>query len=488
MRTRNAAELAKLIEAGGSSCRVVGDAQVLVGPDVVIDSRKASSGALFVALPGEHVDGHEYLRQAAQAGATAAITAHEVAGAPLVQLVCESAGPNLAQQGLTALARSLHAQARASGLLTVAITGSSGKTSTKDLLAQVLAADGPTVSPLGSFNNELGTPLTVCQIDEGTRYLVSEMGSRAQGDIAHLCSIVTPSASIVLNVGTAHLGEFGSREAIARAKGEIVEALDADGWAVLNADDELVDAMSARTQAHIARFTVGTAREPEAELVVRAHDLAADDLARFGFILTVTDPAGRDESARVQLRVLGRHQVIDATAAATAALALGVPLATVVDALNRATPRSPWRMELHELPSGAAVINDAYNANPDSMSAALRSLASIADHRRAAFPDARAIAVLGDMLELGAGSADLHFRAGALAAELGIDEVVAIGEFAADLAAGASQAGGRGRIVTIESAADSLALQPGDVVLIKASRGLRLERVADQLVAEEVAR
>ena len=182
-------------------------------------------------------------------------------------MVCESAGPNPAQQGLTALARSLHAQARASGLLTVAITGSSGKTSTKDLLAQVLAADGPTVSPLGSFNNELGTPLTVCQIDEGTRYLVSEMGSRAQGDIAHLCSIVTPSASIVLNVGTAHLGEFGSREAIARAKGEIVEALDADGWAVLNADDEL------RTRCPPAGASPGSPwYRPRTGPVVRAHD------------------------------------------------------------------------------------------------------------------------------------------------------------------------------------------------------------------------
>ena len=487
MKTRSAAELARLIEAGGSSCRVVGDAETLVGPDVVIDSRKVSPGALFVALPGEHVDGHEYLPQAAESGAAAAITSHEVAAA-LPQLVCESASSNPAQQGLTALARSLHTQARASGLLTVAITGSSGKTSTKDLLAQVLAAHGPTVSPLGSFNNELGTPLTVCQIDEQTRYLVSEMGARARGDVAYLCSIVKPSASIVLNVGTAHLGEFGSREAIARAKGEIVEALDADGWAVLNADDALVDAMSARTQAHIARFTVGTAHEPEGDLVVRAHDLKADDLARFGFTLTVSDPSGRDESAQVRLRVLGRHQVIDATAAATAALALGLPLATVADALSRATSRSSWRMELHELPSGAAVINDAYNANPDSMAAALRSLASIADHRRASFPAAKAIAVLGDMLELGPGSADLHFRAGALAADLGIDEVVAIGEFADDLAAGASQAGGRGRIVTVESAANSLDLQPGDVVLIKASRGLRLERVADQLVSGEAER
>lgn len=487
MRTRTAAELAAMIQSAGVACAVAGNGEVIVGPDVIIDSRQASPGALFVALPGEQADGHDYLSQAARAGAAAAITSREV-DAPIVQLVTADA-----LSGLTALASRLHAEARARGLRTVAVTGSAGKTSTKDLLAQVLCAAGPTVSPVGSFNNEIGTPLTVCQVGDETAYLVSEMGSRALGDISHLCEIVRPTASIVLNVGTAHLGEFGSREAIAQAKGEIVEALDADGWAVLNADDPLVDAMAARTHAHIARFTVGSANQPEAELVVRADDLVADDLDRFAFTLTVVDsarrgelaapdgPAGRVQSARVQLRVLGRHQVTDAAAAATAALAVGVPLETVAQALSQATPRSPWRMELHELLSGAAVINDAYNANPDSMTAALRTLAAIADRRRATYPGARAIAVLGDMLELGEDAADLHHRVGVLAAELGVDEVLAIGEFATQMAAGA---GGRGQVVGVDSAAASLRLRPGDVVLVKASRGMRLEQVADQLVRE----
>lgn len=485
MRTRTAAELATLIEAGGVACRTLGDDQVQVGPDVVIDTRQATPGSLFVALRGERVDGHDFLSDAAVAGATAAITSRPV-DAPIVQLVCRTEQGEPAQQGLTALARSLHREARAAGLRTVAVTGSAGKTSTKDLLAQVLAADGPTVSPLGSFNNELGTPLTVCQTTEQTRYLVSEMGSRALGDIAYLCSIVQPTVSIVLNVGSAHLGEFGSREAIARAKGEIVEALDAEGWAVLNADDPLVDAMAGRTRAHIARFAVGV-RQPQAELVVRAHDLVADDLSRFGFTLSVTDPAGRNESASVQLLVLGRHQVVDATAAATAAVALGVPLNRVAVALSQATSRSAWRMELHELAGGAAVINDAYNANPESMTAALRTLAAIGDRRRANHADARTIAVLGDMLELGSEAADLHYRIGALAAELGIDEVVAIGRFADDIAAGVSQTGGRSRVVQAEQATDSLNLSAGDVVLIKASRGLGLERVAARLLEQEEA-
>ncbi len=481
MRTRSAAGVAALIEAGGRPCTLIGDPGVRVGPDVVIDSRRSVPGALFVALPGEHADGHDFLDSAASLGAAAAIVTRQ-ADAPLTQLICDDA-----QQGLTALARSLHAEARAAGLQTVAITGSAGKTSTKDFLAQILAAAGPTVSPVGSFNNELGNPLTVCRIDEQTRYLVSEMGARAVGDVAYLCSIVHPSASIVLNIGTAHIGEFGSQTKIAEAKGEIVEALDADGWAVLNADDPLVDAMESRTRAHIARFTIGRTQPISAELVVRATDLRADDLARFSFTLSATGPSTEtaDQSAQVRLRLIGEHQVTDATAAATAALALGVPLETVASALCQAVALSRWRMELHELPSGAAVINDAYNANPESMAAALRTVAAIGERRRASNPDARTIAVLGDMLELGETSADRHRSIGRLAAELGFDEILALGEHAPDLVAGAEQVGGNAQISDARTVADSVELQSFDVVLIKASRGLRLEEVANRLVGGE---
>ncbi len=373
MKVRTAGQLAEMIAADGITCRLVGDSETLVGPDVVIDSRQAGPGALFVALPGEHVDGHDYLAAAASAGASAAITSHQV-DQPIVQLVCEPEPDDpikAAQRGLTALARGLHAEATRAGLRTVAITGSAGKTSTKDLLAQVLAAHGPTISPVGSFNNELGTPLTACQIDDQTAFLVAEMGARAAGDIAYLCSIVPPSAAIVLNVGTAHLGEFGSQQGIAQAKGEIVEGLPADGWAVLNADDPLVDEMAARTQARIARFSLQSDAKPLADLLVRATDLVADDLDRYRFTLRVCDPAGRDETATVHLRVIGGHQVSNATAAATAALAVRPPLASVASALSAATSRSKWRMELHELANGAAIINDAYNANPEAMAAAL---------------------------------------------------------------------------------------------------------------------
>ncbi|WIY81649.1 UDP-N-acetylmuramoyl-tripeptide--D-alanyl-D-alanine ligase [Propionimicrobium sp. PCR01-08-3] len=482
MRTRSLQQIAELVEAGGQPCQAVGDPGTPIGPDVLIDSRETTDGALFVALPGERVDGHDYVAAAAELGAHAAMVTHRV-DAPIAQLICPDA-----QQGLTALARSLHARARADGLQTVAITGSAGKTSTKDLLAQILAAAGPTVSPEGSHNNELGTPLTVCQVDPTTRYLVSEMGARAIGDIAYLTSIVHPTASVVLNIGTAHIGEFGSQDNIAKAKGEIVEALDADGWAILNADDPRVDAMVSRTRAHIAKFSLAADAGPiDAELVVRARNLTADDLDRYSFTLDCSRPGARQagESAKVRLRVLGEHQVSDAVASATAALALGLDLETVATALSEAGARSRWRMELHELANGAAVINDAYNANPESMAAALRTVAAIGVRRRQRNPGARTMAVLGDMLELGEVSGKLHFEVGELAARLGYTEIVAVGAFAEDLAQGARSAGGSSRVAEARDAADSLNLQSSDVVLVKASRGLRLEKVAEQLIGGE---
>ena len=478
MRTRTLGELAELLTAAGSAVEVVGDPGARVGPDVVIDSRLVAPGALFIALPGERTDGHDFLAAARAAGASAALTARRVDD-PLPQLVVDDA-----QAGLIELARAWHAEAREHGLITVAITGSAGKTSTKDLLAQVLAAAGPTISPVGSFNNELGTPLTVGQLASETRYLVSEMGARASGDIAYLCSIVRPDIGMVLNVGTAHLGEFGSQEGIAQAKGELVEALDEHGWAVLNADDPLVDQMASRTQAQLARFTFGT--EPlAADLVVRVSDLVADDLERHSFTLGV-ERAAQTEQAAVRLRLIGRHQVANAAAAAAAALAAGLDLPTIATALSAATPRSPMRMALHELPSGAALINDAYNANPESMAAALGAVGAIGARRRQRYPQARVIAILGDMLELGPEAPERHQWVGEQAAAAGVDRVLAIGDFAPFLVAGAIAGGAGAEVADVQSAAGSLELGPGDIVLVKASRGLRLEQVADQLVGGKV--
>lgn len=462
MRELRLSELADLTRA-----RMVGDPDTLVGPAVVIDSRRAEPGSLFVALPGERVDGHDFVAAAVTGGASAALVGREL---PLAvpQLVVDDPAEALAR-----LARGLVDEALEAGLISVAVTGSSGKTSTKDLIAQVLATAGTTVAPVGSQNNEIGVPLTATRVDAGTRFLVSEFGARGLGHIRWLCQVVPPRIGVVLNVGQAHLGEFGSQAVIAQAKGELVEELPATGWAVLNAADPLVAAMATRTPARLASFG---ASDGPGELRVWAEQVRLDDLSRPAFELHVAGfVAG---SAPVALQVSGAHQVENALAAATVGLLAGLSPAQVADALSRAEARSRWRMELTDRPDGVLVINDSYNANPDSMAAALASLARL---RR---PDGRLLAILGDMLELGPEAPELHRRVGELAAELGIDQLIVIGDHAEDLAAGA-RIGGAGvsmapdRAAALRAAVDWL--RPADAVLVKASRGLALETVAQAL-------
>lgn len=465
MRERTLGEIAGHIAAAPLPSA---QARVLAGPDVVIDSREATEGAVFVALPGERADGHDFAAQAAEGGAVAAICARPVEG--LVPLLV----PNT-QEALAALARAVVAEARGRGLVTVALTGSSGKTSTKDLAAQVLAAAGETVSPPGSFNNEIGVPLTALRVSESTRFLVSEMGARGQGHIEWLCSIVPPRIAAVLNVGHAHVGEFGSVAAIARAKGEIVEALDGGGWAVLNADDALVTAMASRTRARIARFS--TKGDPgEAALRVWASAIEPDELQRHAFTLNA---AGQTEGwARVELQSPGAHQVANALAAAAIGLAAGMDVAGVAAALSAAVQQSRWRMELIERGDGVLVVNDAYNANPDSMAAALDTAAKL---RR---PDGTVLAVLGDMLELGEAGPEAHREVGRRAAALGID-LIGVGALGAEIVAAASQAGGWAVHAADADEAELLAgqrVRPGDVILVKASRSLALDRVAQRLI------
>ncbi len=478
MDTTTLGELVRIV--GGELAH--GDPDNRVGPDVVIDSRRVTPGAVFVALPGENVDGHSFVASAVAGGAGAALVTRRV-DETSPQVVTSDA-----EQALAALARHVVADAQGRGLRTVALTGSSGKTSTKDLIAQVLESAAATVAPVGSFNNEIGVPLTACRIDSETQFLVSEMGARGQGHIRWLCSIVRPDIAVVLNVGTAHLGEFGTIADIATAKGEIVEPVPADGWAVLNADDPLVAAMAERTEGHIAWFSAAGRPGNPGGLSVWASDVTADDLARARFTLNAAHSSGTTHSAQVALRVLGRHAVSNALAAAAVALAAGLDIERVADALSQAEARSRWRMELSERPDAVAILNDSYNANPDSMQAGLNGLADLAQARRTTYPTAKRLAVLGEMRELGPNAPIEHERVGAMAAAAGVDLLVCLGPCAADLARGAMDAVPPVPTVKVLEDKSVVAaflepmLGPGDAILIKASRGAELDTVAEDLV------
>jgi UDP-N-acetylmuramoyl-tripeptide--D-alanyl-D-alanine ligase len=448
------------------------DPDAVVTAPVEFDSRKIVPGGLFLALPGEHVDGHDYVDAAVDRGAIAAIVTREVDGPCIV-----------VDDGLAAIAGLARVIAhRLTATTIVGVTGSSGKTSTKDLIAQALGRLGPTIAPPGSFNNELGHPYTVLLADEQTKFLVLEMSARAIGHIRYLAEIASPRIGVVLNVGSAHVGEFGSREAIAQAKGELVEGLpsaDDGGVAILNADDRLVAAMASRTSARIV--TVGEI--PSAH--VRADDVALNEFGRASFTLH----AG-GETARVELRLVGAHHVGNALAAAAVALECGMPLAHVATALSEATPTSRWRMEPTERADGVLILNDAYNANPESMRAALKTLATIARARRA--NGARSFAVLGHMAELGDEGPEEHDSLGRLAVRLDISQVIAVGEQARPIQHGAALEGswdGESRWVPDAEAAIAMLrreLCAGDVVLVKASRAAGLERVALAIAEDAV--
>ncbi len=447
------AEVARLI---GTAAPVAGR----VTADVEVDSRQVRPGGLFVALPGEHVDGHDHAAAAVRAGAVAAVTARPLPGVPCLVVPDPLAA-------LQALAKAVHALAPEP--LVLGITGSSGKTSTKDLLAQVLSAFGETLAPQGSFNNELGLPLTALRRTPTTRSSVLEYSARGVGHIAFLCGIVPPHVGIVLNVGSAHLGEFGSRDGTARAKGELVEA--ARSAVVLNGDDPYVLAMRSRTERPVTTYGLS----PEAD--VRADDVRLDDSGRASFLL-------QGEPVRMQL--VGEHHVHNALAVAAAVLGrVTDDVARVADLLSAATPVSRWRMEVTERADGVTVVNDAYNANPESMRAALKTLAVMSAGKRR-----RTVAVLGTMAELGDDAREAHMDLGRFVVRLDIGQLVVVGEAAGGIHAGAVLEGSWGsesiHVPDVDAAVALLQdhLEPGDVVLVKASRSAGLERVAAALLAD----
>lgn len=446
-------EIARI--TGGRLDQVADPALTVAGP-VVIDSRLATPGALFAALPGERADGHDFAGQAVAAGA-ALVLGTRPAGTPAL-IVAD------VQDALARLARAL--VDRLPQLTIAGITGSAGKTTTKDLVAQLAATLGPTVSPRNSFNNEIGHPLTVLRADFGTRYLIAEMSARGLGHIAALCQISPPTLGVVLCVGNAHAGEYTGIEQIAQAKSELPAALPADGVALLNADDPLVAAMARVTAARVVTFGQSAGAD------VRATGLELDRLSRPRF--TLTSPAG---SAPVALRLSGAHNVTNALAAAALAAELGLTIDAIAAGLSEAVAKSHWRMEITERADGVIVVNDAYNSSPEALAAALDAVRVIASGRRA-------YAVLGRMAELGERSREFHEQAGVIAAKTGLAGIIAVGDEAAPILAGAkSQPGFGGELVAVPDDQSAVAaitqrLRPGDVVLVKASRAAGLQTVA----------
>ncbi|MFE9257886.1 UDP-N-acetylmuramoyl-tripeptide--D-alanyl-D-alanine ligase [Streptomyces sp. NPDC006879] len=463
-----ALSLAEIAELTGGRQHDIPDPSARVTGPVVIDSRHVVAGSLFAAFRGEHVDGHDYAAKATAAGAVAVLATRPV-GVPAI--VVEDV-----EVALGALARSVVERL---GVEIIALTGSAGKTSTKDLIAQVLHDHAPTVWTPGSLNNEIGLPLTALRAQEETRYLVLEMGARGIGHINYLTSLTPPRIGLVLNVGTAHIGEFGGREQIAQAKGELVEALppaDAQGVAVLNADDPLVRAMASRTRARTILF--GEAEEAQ----VRASEVRLTPGGQPSF--TLHTPTGCSE---VTLRLYGEHHVSNALAAAAVAHVVGMSAQEIAVALSKAGTLSRWRMEVTERADGVTIVNDAYNANPESMRAALRALVAMGEAARA--KGGRTWAVLGPMAELGDDSLAEHDAVGRLVVRLNVSKLVAVGGREASwLQLGAYNEGSWGEesvlVSDAQAAIDLLRseLRAGDVVLVKASRSIGLERVAQSLL------
>jgi UDP-N-acetylmuramoyl-tripeptide--D-alanyl-D-alanine ligase len=437
----------------------------LVGEDLevsgmAVDSREVRSGDLFVALSGEHADGHDFLSQAFDAGAAGAVVQREgKVGDPVV--IVDDTG-----RALLDLAADERRGLRAT---VVGITGSTGKTSVKDLTAAVLATRFRVHASPRSFNTEVGVPITLLTAEPDADVIVCEMGSRGRGHITLLTDAAHPHVGVVTNVGLAHMEMFGSREAVADAKAELVESLPEDGIAVLNADDPVVREFDRRTRARPLRF--GTALDAD----VRGEDLTLDRDGRPSF--TMVTPAGTE---RVELAVAGEHMAWNALAAAACGVGLGLTAGECAAGLKEARV-SPWRMEVLEAPSGLRVLNDAYNANPSSMAAALRAARAMAG-------DGRCIAVLGEMAELGSIAPEEHARIGELVARLGIEWLVTVGEAAHAIAVSAVREGVEPdrvtRCSTVEEATETVIaeVRPDDLVLVKASRAVGLERLAERLV------
>lgn len=407
-------EIAKAVDG-----RLIGDADSESrATNTVSDSRQAGPGSVFVAIRGERVDGHDFVAKTAGQGATVAIVDHEVKSDGLPQIVVKDTVDALGELARYNIVRRRELDG---DFDIIGLTGSVGKTTTKDLLSSLLATVGPTVAPVGSFNNEIGLPLTSLKVNAGTRFLVAEMGANHVGEIANLTSLVPPDIAVVLKVGVAHLGEFGSAERIAQAKSEIVRGLVPGGLTILNANDEHVAVMSAIAPADVLWF--GLPQKEDAQLDTTALDVRCDDLDHPSFVLE--DKTGRH--ANVTLGICGQRNVMNALAAATVAMTLGMPIDDVASGLSDVTSISPHRMAVSTVTkpeTSFTLIDDSFNANPDSMKAGLDGLSRW--HAGVEQQPFR-IAVLGAMLELGPDEHRLHEDVGRYAVEGGADALVTVG-------------------------------------------------------------
>ena len=492
--------LAEMAQAVGGALRAPqgADVQAPVARDATSDSRQAGAGTVFVAIAGERVDGHDFVADVAARGAVAAIVDHEV-DAPVAQIVVDDT-----VVALGALARHNIERRRAltdRPFTVVGITGSVGKTTTKDLLRGLLDGMGPTVAPVGSFNNEIGLPLTALRVGADTRFLVAEMGANHVGEIARLTSLVPPDVAVVLKVGVAHLGEFGSVERIAQAKREIVEGLRPGGACILNADDGHVAAM--RSAASGPAMWFGMDDDHVRSCGLTARDVTLDTTGHPSFVMARIGEDGAETWRRaVTLGIRGAHNVMNALAACCAAVACGMDVDDAADALGRQTRISAHRMEVGTVERDGVrftLIDDSFNANPDSMRAGITALAG---WRRGESTEPYRVGVLGAMLELGGDDHRLHRELGGFAVDSGLDAVVTVGStadpmldaLAGELAAGADQAAraavaaDAGRDVPVRHAHDAaeadaivteLTRAHGDaVVLLKGSHASGLSALA----------
>ena len=444
------------------------DSNLKVTGKVVIDSRKVSQGDLFVAINGEKVDGHDFCHEAIKKGAIAVVSSKELVGIPTL-LVKEgnAASKNVDQPTVIALGKlASYLLMKLPNIFKIAVTGSSGKTTTKDLLFDLGNLIGPTVAPVGSYNNEIGMPQTILECDEKTKVLILEMGAREVGNIKKLCQIAKPDTSILLNIGSAHIEIFGSRELILKTKSEIIECLNAEDVAVLNHEDETFSKQ--KTKAKVVSFGLSGAD-------VSAKNVALNDKAQASYELEF-----EGKVSQVNLKLVGAHQVSNSLAAAAVFLKKGLDIDLVAKTLSNSVAKSKWRMQVEVNSKNVTVINDSYNANPESMKAAIRTL-------KQAGADKKTFIIVGEMLELGSDSKQMHEEVADLIQKLDVKKTLVVGNGAKIVSDYLSNNAYKGRLefcMDIDSAISKTKemVEINDVVLVKASRAIGLERVANALM------